>query len=475
MKRSLSACLALASLAAWWGPHLQASRPRYGGTLRVGVQAPWVALDPASWPSDAVAAADAARLVPLVAETLVRLDHEGRLAAGLAASWQRDAGGTRWTFHLREGVRLHDGTVLDAARAASALRLAPGQSAADEGGALVVKAPAGAPRLDWELAHPRRALAWASQEAGPTPGASALVGTGPFKAERWVQGRPGLLRAHDAYWDGRPYLDAVHVEFGRRPRDQAGDIEQGRADMALVLPQDARRLAQRGLRLTATPTREIVALVFDASQPAGGNAQVRRALSASIDRTAICDVLLQRQAEPAHALLPQWMTGYAFLLRPGEDRSVALSLVRALPAGARVIRAHADPSDPVTTAVAGRVAADAREVGLAMTLAASRSSAVDARFLRRRLAPVEADGALAALAASLGVAADDEHGEPAPASALERDARIEVSLVERRLVVPLVHLPDVHAFGSRVQLPAAMPIADGTGGWRLLDVWLRTE
>src|SRR6266545_845765 len=79
---------------------LAATRPRYGGTLRMEIQAR-VTPDP-----------PAATFATLAFEHLIELDDRGRPQAALATSWQADMQRKRWTFQLRPGVKLHDGTPL---------------------------------------------------------------------------------------------------------------------------------------------------------------------------------------------------------------------------------------------------------------------------------------------------------------------------------------------------------------------------
>ena len=55
-----------------------------------------------------------------IAETLVRLDQDGKPQPMLAESWTRKAP-TTWSFRIRGGVKFHDGTALTAAAAATAL------------------------------------------------------------------------------------------------------------------------------------------------------------------------------------------------------------------------------------------------------------------------------------------------------------------------------------------------------------------
>src|SRR3989454_12332814 len=61
-----------------------------------------------------------------VYETLVRLTPDFRVAPQLATRWQLRLRNT-WRFHLRQGVRMHDGTALTAAAEVGATRrIAPG-------------------------------------------------------------------------------------------------------------------------------------------------------------------------------------------------------------------------------------------------------------------------------------------------------------------------------------------------------------
>lgn len=61
--------------------------------------------------------------------------------------------------------------------------------------------------------------------------------------------------------------------------------------------------------------------------------QLREALWLAMDRDTIANVLLQREAQPAAALLPQWLSGYAFLFESPMDLQRAEDLWTAFPAG----------------------------------------------------------------------------------------------------------------------------------------------
>src|SRR3989441_9090903 len=80
-----------------------------------------------------------------VYETLVRLTPDFSVAPQLATRWQLRSRNT-WRFHLRQGVRMHDGTTLTAAAGGWAMRRLPPARGGPPGGG------PGAPRV--HAGHP---------------------------------------------------------------------------------------------------------------------------------------------------------------------------------------------------------------------------------------------------------------------------------------------------------------------------------
>src|SRR3989442_8366107 len=62
-------------------------------------------------------------MVTLAYDGLTQFDADGRLLPGLADRWTagRDASGRQYVFHLRPGVKFHDGTPLTAAAVRASL------------------------------------------------------------------------------------------------------------------------------------------------------------------------------------------------------------------------------------------------------------------------------------------------------------------------------------------------------------------
>lgn len=402
---AVSAFIALSSLCAL---SLDAARrPRYGGELRVEMRAALKTLDPS---------ADAAVIVPAVFETLVRFDDKGDPQPGLATSWTHDAARKRWIFTARPNVILHNG--------------APWSP---RGGVIEVPDDQPLPRILRDMARPANAIVVHGEDG-------SMIGTGPFRIARWESEKSVTLAAHDAYWAGRPFLDTIEIKMGRALRDQELDLESGKTDVAEILVTDARRLRQAGLAISSTPMVETLALIFENPAPPE---TTREALSLSIDRATINNVLLQKQGEPSAALLPRWLSGYSFLF--SATRNVARA--KQLAAGSAPLAFAYDRQDPILRPIGERIAVNASEAGITLRNA---TGTADVRLVRLPISSRDSGTTLEDFAAIL------KSPPPVP-----DPFEAEKALLNGYRVIPLVHLPRMWATSGSVR------------SWpRLADVWL---
>jgi hypothetical protein len=453
MKRFTSALLALAS-AGVTAVTLTAARPQYGGTLRAAI-AGAIRLPSAG---DLV---DHERVLPLVFESLTRVDAEAGLQPLLAESWTRDARAIRWAFRLRSGVTLHDGSALEPYQVAASLRAIEGRwRVTADGASVIVELPDPAIDLPWRLADTAHAISVRASDR--------WLGTGPFRLDR-LDTASLTLRAYDGYRDGRPFLDTVEIQLNRPLGAQLADVEAGRLDLASLLPTDSRRVAQRGLSVVASRPIELVALVFEPHRRAEAQAPLRRALAAAVNRSTMSDVLLQHAASPASSLLPPWLSGPA--LDGAGPRATA-----SPPSEARDLLLRVEPADALLQAIAERVAVDARERGFTVKVQVPSGllPRADARLVRARAVATTPERALVDLLQKIGArlgAAAPLLDDPAIGT-FDDVRRAETVTADSAIVVPIVHVPDVYAVGARVSSWRGTPIA-GTGVWNLADVWVK--
>ena len=284
------------------------------------------------------------------------------------------------------------------------------------------------------------------------PGMADL--TGSFAIAQWDAGRRAVYEATDASAGGRPFLDRVEVVLARPLREQSVDFEVGKTDMVELGPNELRRTSAGRKVWTSSPVRVLV-LLF------GGrvdDARVREALSLAVDRGAIHRVLLQQQGEISGALLPQWLSGYAFLFPAAADNVRARTLLSGMPTAARALTLGAD--DAALRSIAERIALNARDVGLAVTVVPGNA---DVRLTEIRIVSSDPSRSLAVAAAAIG------GNPPVHASTPEALFAAEQALLEGFRVVPLFHLPDVYGVSPKVKGgPGISPL----GEWRFENLWM---
>ena len=464
----LIAALILFGTAATLLAATPSTRPAYGGILRVQKSGRVVTLDPRQWPSDSIQAAATEQLASLVFDRLVRLDDHGVTQSALAVSWQQDMQAKRWQFRMREGVKFADGTPLTPEASALSLQQLLGNefdvSATSD--SVVILADHSLPDLPAQLATGRYFIFHSAADG-------TLFGTGPFRVTEWSAGDAPtkvILTANESCWAGRPFVDGIEITLGVDLQKRANAIAFGQADVVDLPASQVRLVGQRGVRTASSDPVELFALQFDLVRPAVQDARIREAISAAVDRASIADVVLQRQGVPAGSLLPNWLSGYAFLFPTALNLPRTKELLTAI--GRKVSRAAPlvlvyDSGDDETRAVAERVAVNLKEAGITVQLSAqttgsaSKPWAGDMRLVHQRITSPDPAVALSGLLDSLG--------EPIPAlDTPQQDYAAERAPIDAFRVIPVVHVTESYGLGPQVR----DWMAPRWGGWRLGDVWL---
>ena len=453
MKRSASALIAAASLLIGAGS-TAATRPHYGGILRITVQAGLTSLDPAD--SNQPDSFTRRNLSRLIFDSLVDQDDRGRLQPAIATSWEPEPGNQRWHFYLRPGISFHDGTAVNTDTVAASLRTAnPNWKVFATGDSVVVECDSPDPWLPAELTLPRNGIA---KREG-----SKLLGSGPFAISHWDPGKKLELSARDDYWRGRPFVDSIEIEMGRNFREQMIELDLGKAEVVEIAPEQAHRAVMEGRTTQSSTPFELMALIFSRDPQTPDEERQRQVLGLSIDRAALNNVLLQGAAEPTGALLPGWMTGYAFLF----SSEAGLSRARQLRSEIRYAPSWNlgyDASDQLARVIAERITLNARDAGLSVQL--TNGGAADFRLVRIPLASLDGALALTKLADALRLP------QPKITSDASSDLYLaETSLIESKRVIPLLHLKITTATASTVKNWTT----GRDGSWHTQDAWLAME
>ncbi|MBI4607375.1 MAG: hypothetical protein HY726_00015 [Candidatus Rokubacteria bacterium] len=351
--------------------------------LRVGVAALPAVPDPAT-------ALDGP--VPFIArqvfETLVQFrDRSSDIEPALATHWAVSRDGLRWTFTLRNGVRLHDGTVLTAQHVVASferqtfidhpyhpnpnevwprlLRGLPGVvkalRASDAKTVEIHLVQPYAPLLT-VLAHPGFSVVVAAAGEG---GTTKWFGTGPYRIAELGGGRI-VLEAHPGYWAGPPRVPRiVLVEV---PSDEQAEAELDAKRLDLWLPPRPPRRREGALSL---PGWQVGLLAIHTEKEPLSRKKVRQALAAALDPSLIA-VAVEDVAVPLQAFLPPEVWGRregSPILLADPEGARRLLAEAGLPRGISptlLVREGAGPINESRIAEAIRLALDG--AGIALTI-----------------------------------------------------------------------------------------------------------
>ncbi|HET9950590.1 MAG TPA: ABC transporter substrate-binding protein [Candidatus Eisenbacteria bacterium] len=264
----------------------------------------------------------------------------------LAESWTISKDGLRYVFHVRPGVRFHNGREVTAEDFAYSLTRVFREPFRSEGlAANYLDAIAGVPdfvrgkaasirgiraldryQLQITLSRPYSSLLYALaldqtsvvprevlEKGGPRALESNPVGTGPFRYVRMEGDRAVALAANDDYFMGRPKLDSLI--FIAPPGDvlEAGAdaLLEGRATLSLLPSNRIEEFRARpGLAVLRWQDLSLSFIGMNASVPPLDDARVRRAVALAIDRQGMLDARPEGKTL-AQGILPAGVPGYS--------------------------------------------------------------------------------------------------------------------------------------------------------------------
>ena len=279
---------------------------------------------------------------------LVFIDAKGEIVPDLAERWEVAADQVTWTFHLRKGVKFHDGSPFnaEAARFTIERAIGPGSPASlaqrylsviqkveilnDATLRIVTKGPSG-PFL-YNLAHISGGVMMspsAAQKAGANVGRQP-VGTGPFKLVEWRRGDHLVLERYDAYFGDKPRVRRIVYKAIPEVGTRVLQLETGEADVALRLPPfELKRLGgNAALEIIKTISIRPMMFYLNTKKKPFDDVRVRRAVNLAVDRDELIRTVLSGEATPLDSPLPPALPGHITVERLTYDPARARDLLR---------------------------------------------------------------------------------------------------------------------------------------------------
>jgi len=245
---------------------------------------------------------------------LVRYDKNLKLEGELAESWEVSPDGKRITFHLRKGVRWHDGAPFTSDDVMFTYRrmidprtpTAYGEDfrqvkRADAPGPhtfVVEYARPFAPALaSWGMHVLPKHLLENYPDISKSPLNKKPVGTGPYRFVEWKTGEKVVFDASPDYFEGKPYIARV---ITRVIPDQATmflELKSGGVDiMTLTPPQYVRQTETAEFKKSFNRYKYTASgytyLGFRLSHPFFRDKRVRQAIAHAADKKALIDGVL---------------------------------------------------------------------------------------------------------------------------------------------------------------------------------------
>jgi peptide/nickel transport system substrate-binding protein len=262
--------------------------------------------------------AQSERIDELIFDSLLTRDEHFNVRPGLAERWEVPDALT-YVFHLRNGVKFHDGRLLTSrdvkwtldsllerkvrSTRAATFRYVDHVDAPDEYTVI------------FHLKEPFASLLWNLSEGaiGIVPYgalgemAQRPIGSGPFRFVSAEQDQDVVLERNDNYWGEKARLARVRFTVVPDTTTRALELRKGSADAAInALTSDIVVALEKDpkLKVEEAPGTILAYLSFNMRDPVLRDFRVRQAIACAIDRKPLIDYLWRGFAQAATNLIP---------------------------------------------------------------------------------------------------------------------------------------------------------------------------
>lgn len=278
------------------------SRRSYGGTLVWGTHTQPTMINPILTTYSV-----SAPLVQLIFNALVRINSKGDIEPDLAESWDVSDDGSAYTFHLRKGVKFHDGVectaddikftydkIIDQKVSSpfkSQFELVEKFEARDKYTFKVVLKKPSTPFLYRMVRYimPKHILE--GKDLNKADFNYHPIGTGPFKFKEWTKDNQIVLEYNPEYYEGRPYLDKIMVKTYSNSDDLWTALMRGEVDLVLFIERKDYEIVKNdpSFKAYAFALDCYCALFYNLNDPLLADKRIREAIAYGVDRKSLIE------------------------------------------------------------------------------------------------------------------------------------------------------------------------------------------
>ena len=304
----LIVCALLAVAACDRGAPHRAAR-----TLIVAIGSDPGHLNPAITTNGSVSAASV-----LLYDGLLTHDSQLRPQPALATRWDVLDAGARYVFHLRHGVRWHDGVPFTAADVVYSFEQVlvkfHARTRASLGPALISVRALDDSTVEFRFKRPYAPLLqqldvtetpilpahlFAGTDPLRNPANTSPIGTGPFRFTSYQSNGEIRYGANRDYYGGAPWLENVILRIIPDPATQVIALEAGEVDYLMGVPGPDRERLRKNPRVRLTQatistggSNCIMTVGFNLDRPIFRDRRVRRAIAHAVNRQQFVDRVL---------------------------------------------------------------------------------------------------------------------------------------------------------------------------------------
>lgn len=264
------------------------------------------------------------RVTTQMFDRLVMMDNDMNLVPGLAESWEV-IDDTTTVFHLRQGVKFHNGEEMTSEDVKYSLERCianPGVNynyliiesiTCDDDYTVTIKTSAPFNALLYRLSLDAASIICKSADTSAEEFNKNPVGTGPFKFVSWELGGDVVLEAFEDYWGGAPAVKRVIFRTIPETLNRTIGLETGEVDLAYDLGiTDLESLADNASVTTLTsPSTTVWYVGMNVQKAPFDNEKVRQAVAYALDPQGYIDLVFSGEATPAnYTMLPPSVDGY---------------------------------------------------------------------------------------------------------------------------------------------------------------------
>ncbi|MUU10377.1 MAG: ABC transporter substrate-binding protein [Oscillibacter sp.] len=239
------------------------------------------------------------RVTTQMFDRLVMMDNDMNLVPGLAESWEV-IDDTTTVFHLRQGVKFHNGEEMTSEDVKYSLERCianPGVNynyliiesiTCDDDYTVTIKTSAPFNALLYRLSLDAASIICKSADTSAEEFNKNPVGTGPFKFVSWELGGDVVLEAFEDYWGGAPAVKRVIFRTIPEALNRTIGLETGEVDLAYDLGiTDLESLADNASVTTLTsPSTTVWYVGMNVQKAPFDNEKVRQAVAYALDPRA---------------------------------------------------------------------------------------------------------------------------------------------------------------------------------------------